>query len=1165
MNRPSNIKSILIFILPAILLAGTAHATLYWWANTNYGLGVFPELDLAPGVVTVSPDPLGQYGLVYKYYLPDTNSGAGKERCESSGTETPTGEFLPSYNTDYYIGWRAMWSPMPVNPGWVCLFQMHGYGVTGQGAPMTLRCVNNDGYLWAQANANGTNVDFLHMPFLTNVWQNFVVHTFLSTNWSQGYIEVYYNGVLQTNIGGTTRWYGPTWDNVDGVWSDSYNKFKWGCYRSGAMDGMGYAIAYMSNAKVGSTYADVDPSGGGAFTITSSPPAVVLAPGEGTNGTVSIGFQSGFSSNVVLSASGLPGDALIHFVPDTLTNSGESTMTISTTTGTLPGSYAVSIVGTGGGTTQSAPLTLVVSGFTLSAGPSSVAVNAGSSTNFTVTVTTNASFSGSVALGVSGLPVDANANLVPNSFLQSGTSTLTVNTTSNAPSGNYPLTVSATNGNLVLNATVTLLVNGVAANPGSLLWTAGGVDANWSTILNWTNGSAGGNGPPGPSNSLVFTNLGAATASAISPTGSGVVVPANIKSTVNANFSVINLTNYANAVNTSPNYVNLGIANGGTLTVGNNLQVGGYGTYDFGGNNVVNLSISGAGATLLVTNGEIAVCEGSASSGAHDATLDLSGLDNLVMEASQIKMGVENNTRSGGILYLAKTNNLLLLSAGYGNSDNSGSPYSGSPALTVGHNKTAVGNGAQLYLGISNNFALDYATIGRGDANDLMIFNPAFTNQNPSVTINGTNGAGTPVGVYVVGDDSPGAGGSATATNDFTGGTVNALINYLCVGRAREGANDTGSSAGVLTFNNGSITANALVLGFLYPSGSNSVANGTANVNGSGTLTVLTNITLASRPNTGGTGTVQGTLNINGGTVAATNIMGAGGTSALNLYSGTLNLQPAWAAGPGVISNLTTLTIGGNGNVNAALLTGAAQIATPNPVTIASNGVVAGDTFITAPSLVVNGALSPGNQGAGAITNSGSITFGPGGQYEVTVEDGTAGPGLGWSFLQSHGAITVQSTPANPFTINVGTAGSPADNFQSNGNYDWVIATGGSIANFATNAFVINSSQFDNNLGAGSFYLHTAGNSLVLSFTNNLPPPVPVAINFTANGANDVFSGTNGVPGRNYYVLAATNLELPLTNWTVIMTNSFDVNGDFYFTTPANSGATPWFYLLQLQ
>jgi hypothetical protein len=198
-----------------------------------------------------------------------------------------------------------MWNPMPIDPGWVALMQMHGYGVSGQGAPLVLRAVNGDGNLYMQANANGVDTNFWSTPFKSNVWQGFVAHVFLSTNPAVGYVELWLNGVPQTFNNGQTRWYTPTWDNVDGVWSDSYNKLKWGCYRSGAMDGKGSADAYMSEAKVGSTYADVDPgiggSGGfpGIYQIQNEASGLVLNnQGSLTNGSAITQWTQTTSSNL---------------------------------------------------------------------------------------------------------------------------------------------------------------------------------------------------------------------------------------------------------------------------------------------------------------------------------------------------------------------------------------------------------------------------------------------------------------------------------------------------------------------------------------------------------------------------------------------------------------------------------------------------------------------------------------------------------------------------------------------------------------------------------------------------------------------------------------------------------------------------------------------------
>src|SRR5215468_8308887 len=108
-----------------------------------------------------------------------------------------------------------MWNPMPVNGSWVAMFQMHGYGPTGQGAPLVLRCVNGDGNLYMQNGVNGADTNFWSTRFKTGVWQTFVVHTFLSTNAAEAWVEIWYNGVQQT-FGGQTRYYCSTVDAKPG-------------------------------------------------------------------------------------------------------------------------------------------------------------------------------------------------------------------------------------------------------------------------------------------------------------------------------------------------------------------------------------------------------------------------------------------------------------------------------------------------------------------------------------------------------------------------------------------------------------------------------------------------------------------------------------------------------------------------------------------------------------------------------------------------------------------------------------------------------------------------------------------------------------------------------------------------------------------------------------
>jgi len=141
--------------------------------------------------------------------------------------------------------------------------------------------------------------------------------------------------------------------------------------------------------------------------------------------------------------------------------------------------------------------------FSLSATPSSQAVTAGGSTSYTATVSALNGFSGSVGLSVSGLPGGATASFNPASISGSGSSTLSVATSSSTPTGTYALTITGASGSLSHLASVTLAVNPVG--PGSLAIAAtsesgddgGGhtvattIDGNFST--NWqstTNGTS---------------------------------------------------------------------------------------------------------------------------------------------------------------------------------------------------------------------------------------------------------------------------------------------------------------------------------------------------------------------------------------------------------------------------------------------------------------------------------------------------------------------------------------------------------------------------------------------------------------------------------------------------------------------------------------------------
>ena len=750
--------------------------------------------------------------------------------------------------------------------------------------------------------------------------------------------------------------------------------------------------------------------------------------------------------------------------------------------------YVVSALDQFGESSNSSPASasLVRLGFQLSASPLSATIAAGASTNYLLTVTTNSSFTGTMSFGIAGLPGGATASFSPPTLTTNGISTLTVQTTTNTPGGNYPLILSATNGSTIFTTNVTLAINGIAAFPGTLFWSGGGTGTNWSTVFNWTNMTAGGYGPPGLANTLVFSN----TAAVSSGTANNVV---------DGNFSVASLQYANNAASSSPNYHVTLINSGQTLVVTNGLVVGT--AADSGASQVVNAVVTGANGTLVLSNGVLAFTQGSGSDGAHQAVLDLSGLGTLdLANVSRINVAVyqvpaqagNGGQRASGVLYLAKTNFISLTSTGVTN------------GILVGWNdNTGNGNSAgvpnagdvpsALYLGQTNSIFTDAIYVGTDKTlGCLLAFNPNGLN-NPVAYFRGVGGPNSRVSLWGIGDTSmkSNSNQSASGTNDLTGGTVDILADRMNIGVSETGnsGNVTGNGTGVLTFDDGTIDVNTLTNGWSVGTGTNISDCGSGSVNVNDTAVLRVNKTFAFAQNTStGTGVPVGTLNINDGTVLATNLLGGAGISTINLNSGELNVLGADPAA-GRIAGISTLNIGSPSVGDTALLADAATITVANAITIAPNGVLAGNTVITAPGLTVNGTLSPGINGAGWMTNNGPVFLGAGGNYVVTVQDALDGPANGWSFLSVKNGINVQANSAGPFTISLQTGTGLATNFAYTTNYDWTIATAASgLTNFSANAFTVDPSLFANDLAGGYFLVKMNGNSLVLSITNNHPP-----------------------------------------------------------------------------
>ena len=184
------------------------------------------------------------------------------------------------------------------------------------------------------------------------------------------------------------------------------------------------------------------------FTLTASPPALTVVPGQQGTVVVSATGLGGFSGAVAVTTPSLPG---VTFSPSTFTVSpgGAQNVTVAVAPGTPSGNLSGAFVGTALSIgTRTTPFSVVVAGaaadFALAATPSSLAVSAGGpSATLSLLATALNGFAGSVTVtvpSVAGLTLSpAVLTLVPGA-----PQTVTVTATASASSATVVATFSGT-------------------------------------------------------------------------------------------------------------------------------------------------------------------------------------------------------------------------------------------------------------------------------------------------------------------------------------------------------------------------------------------------------------------------------------------------------------------------------------------------------------------------------------------------------------------------------------------------------------------------------------------------------------------------------------------------------------------------------------------------
>jgi subtilase family serine protease len=178
------------------------------------------------------------------------------------------------------------------------------------------------------------------------------------------------------------------------------------------------------------------------FAMAASPSTLPLtAAGNGSTSSISVTPLNGFNAATNLSVV-IPGTGAPSYPPAGLTatlgsssipaGGGPVMLNVSTTSATPGGTYVIAIVGTSGGLTQTAYVTVELPAFVgLAASPAAgVSLNQGSNATATITSTLINGFNGTVTLTAQGQPTGVTSSFTP---VNATTTTMTFTASSTAP------------------------------------------------------------------------------------------------------------------------------------------------------------------------------------------------------------------------------------------------------------------------------------------------------------------------------------------------------------------------------------------------------------------------------------------------------------------------------------------------------------------------------------------------------------------------------------------------------------------------------------------------------------------------------------------------------------------------------------------------------------
>jgi autotransporter-associated beta strand protein len=651
---------------------------------------------------------------------------------------------------------------------------------------------------------------------------------------------------------------------------------------------------------------------------------------------------------------------------------------------------------------------------------------------------------------------------------------------------------------------------------------------SWDTNANWTNTAVYPNAPGVVVNmtaaiaaeqtnnvdqnvTLGWLNLGAANSTSVYQ-----IVPNGGTLT------------FANGTNNNAGLVELATSAGDTLAapvmLSNNLTVVNYSGHaltlagTIAGTN--SLTYVGPGSFLITTNntysGNTLISGATVTLGNFTANVSGLGAGTVTLDQGTLTLNSDNNSPSAPFSNIFYWNLMVPTnSTGWLNGD--GRCYLNG-TLTGGG--TLNYNSPYVRMELDGNWSAFTGVINASDS-DFRV-NNTYGLANAALALNG-NSAYSLNGSLTVGEIS----GNASSSLTTTAWTVGAR-------------NTTATFAGIITGN--SITkvgtGTWILTGANTYTGTTTISEGTLQIGaggGSGSL---------------GTGAVTDNAllvyNYYGNTTCPNLISGSGGLaqsgegvlflSAANTYSGPTFITA------GTLALTNSGAIGSSTNLNLANYAGLdVSGTTAGSMTLASGKTMTGDGWVKGNFTVASGAtLAPGNNDLGMLTFSNALTLNAGSRTILNVSHNS----------QTNNVINV----VGAFTWGGSLVISNADAPLQSGDTFTLFNAPAWAGNFNGLTLPV--------LTPGLYWITNAFRTTATLVVGQETPPNVDSVN-TAGGKL-VLTGSGGVTNGSYYVLTSTNLAAPLTNWTRLLTNQFDGNGNFNFTNMMPPHSPQSFYLLQL-